>query len=241
MSYVELKHLLAALTLQAIHDPGRASWVAVAAVCAEHASLDHGGLSRSDCLAHAALVAAPLGWRPQPQDITHLEQTGLLIPDGDFIRLSPRFAPHRAYAHRQTARLLEALNALQEMSEIETAEDAVRVAAALFNAALFFECHEWGEALWRKAAGAARDFYHGLVQVAAAFYHYEKGSLHGSHTLLAKGCKKLAPFPRTYLGINLEQLRAALAPWAEHFSGGPRPAGFPHLVVAPKAKGAPRG
>jgi len=241
MSYIELKHLLADLALEAVRDPSRASWVAVAAVCAEHASGGSGDLPRRDCLARAARLASPYAPRPGPQDIARLVRAGLLSSEGNLIRLSPRFDPHRAYVRQETCRLLDAIAILQDASGTEGVEQTVRIAAALFNAGLFFECHEWGEALWKKETGAARELYHGLVQVAAAFYHYEKGNLHGSRTLLAKGQRRLAAYSGTYLSIDLDRFQAALAPWTGHFAGGPRPAGFPRLAIAPKSKGAPRG
>ena len=99
------------------------------------------------------------------------------------------------------------------------------------------------EALWKAAQGEAKDFYHGLVQVAAAFYHYEKGNLHGSRTLLGKGLAHLRPFPDAYLGIDLERLRRDLRPWGDHFEGGRRPSDFPRLTMrsAPKEEGSSGG
>jgi len=245
MSYVELKHLLADLALAAVRHPDQASRVAVAAVCAAQASAHAGGgtnsLPRRDCLSRAAVLAAPLGSRPGPQDIEDLERAGLLEGEDDVVCLAPRFAPYRDYAQRQLARLLEALAILRRTSGDDTVDSAIRILAVLFNAGLFFECHEWGEDLWRREAGEAREFYHGLVQVAAAFYHHEKGNVRGRCALITRGRGRLASYPATYRGMDLERFRGELAGWAEHFEGGPQPPAFPQLTFAPKAKGAPRG
>ncbi|MDQ7843094.1 MAG: DUF309 domain-containing protein [Armatimonadota bacterium] len=245
MSYVELKHLLADLALDAIGDPARVSRVAVAAACAREASRGSDGsapaLTRGECLTRAAVLAAPLGSRPEPRDIGHLERAGLLEGDVDVVRLAARFAPYYEYAERQLSRLLDALAALRREAGSGGTEQAVRVAAILFNAGLFFECHEWTEALWKKETGASRELFHGLVQVAAAFYHHEKGNHHGRRALLARGRGRLASYPATYLGLELERFRKELAAWAEHFDGGPRPAAFPRLTSAPNTKGSSAG
>ncbi|MEK6556862.1 MAG: DUF309 domain-containing protein, partial [Candidatus Margulisiibacteriota bacterium] len=47
----------------------------------------------------------------------------------------------------------------------------------LFNSGLFFECHEYLEDVWRPTTGPERNFYHGIIQAAAAFYHFEKNNL----------------------------------------------------------------
>lgn len=39
----------------------------------------------------------------------------------------------------------------------------------LFNREKFFEAHEILELRWRQDKGEARDYYHGLIQIAAAF------------------------------------------------------------------------
>ena len=48
-----------------------------------------------------------------------------------------------------------------------------------FNAELFFEAHEVLEDLWRETKGPERDFYHGLIQVAAAYVHVQRGNAYG--------------------------------------------------------------
>jgi len=225
MSYVELKHLLAALALEAVRDPARARWAPVALACAERASPRESRFQWRDCLTRAVALSAPFGWKPTRREITRLVKRGLFERRGDLIVIPPRFTAHLEYFKRQTARLLQAL------ADLQGTKDPARIAAVLFNAGLYFECHEWCEGLWKRAPGASKDFYHGIVQVAAAFYHHEKGNWHGSRTLLGKGLAHLAPYPDVYLGIDLGRLRADLAPWTEHFAGGPRPTDFPRIRV----------
>src|SRR5439155_18568215 len=99
-------------------------------------------------------------------------------------------------------------------------EAELRRGVVLFNAGLYFECHELLEGVWRATPGPERAFYHGIVQAAAAFYHYEKRNLHGARTLLTKGLQKLEGFPYHYRGVNLGAFRRMLRPWLEQFNAG---------------------
>ena len=83
----------------------------------------------------------------------------------------------------------------------------------LFNSRKFFEAHEALEAVWLNAAGDEKIFLHGLIQVAAAFHHHERGNTPGFRSLLEKGMKKLEEFGETRNGIDLARLRSQLQPW----------------------------
>lgn len=93
------------------------------------------------------------------------------------------------------------------------AVDAVRRAAAQFNAEQFWECHETIEEFWGDEHGLLRDFYHGLIQVAAGFVHVQRHNWHGAVRLLGDGAEKLAPFRPSCLGVQLEPLLAEVAGW----------------------------
>jgi hypothetical protein len=101
----------------------------------------------------------------------------------------------------------------------------------LFNSQKFFECHEALEALWLESAGEEKLFLHGLIQVAAAFHHQQRGNRAGARSLLEKGWKKLVGFGPRRRGIDLVGLRSQLKTWREYIkrpeeTGGasPRPA-----------------
>ena len=76
----------------------------------------------------------------------------------------------------------------------------------LFNAEKFFEAHEVLEALWRETTGPERDFYQGLIQVAAAFVHVQKGTPDGADQLLKKAEKKLKKYGPSFLGLEIPAL-----------------------------------
>ena len=48
-------------------------------------------------------------------------------------------------------------------------------AVRAFNARRFYEAHEDWETLWNDAEGAQRRWLQGLIQIAAGFFHFERG------------------------------------------------------------------
>ena len=73
----------------------------------------------------------------------------------------------------------------------------------LFNEEKFFEAHEVLETLWRQTHGPERDFYQGLIQVAAAFVHVQKKTPDGGYKLLKKAADKLEKYGPAFQGIDL--------------------------------------
>ncbi len=83
-----------------------------------------------------------------------------------------------------------------------------------FNAGRYFEAHEVLEALWLpvRGRGGAR-FYQGLIQVAGAFVHLQRGRAVPARALLRRSQEHLAHYPDRYLGLDLVRLRAQLDAW----------------------------
>jgi predicted metal-dependent hydrolase len=98
-------------------------------------------------------------------------------------------------------------------------ETALVQAALLFNAGLFFEVHEVLEAVWHRLRGEPRDFVQGLIQVAVALHHIERGNRAGARTLFAAGRAKLAPHVPSYRGVAVGELLDAIAPWERAAEG----------------------
>lgn len=202
MSYVRLKHTLSQIALEAIEHPGRARTVTALAA---YARIRPGGTAAPlrDIAGHTGMSAE--GVRRLLLD------TGLFAPadDGRAIALGPPFRPSASYFSRQVERLGDALHLLEGPRPPGVSPPIWR-AAALFNAGLFFECHEYLEDVWRAAAEPDRSFFHGLVQAAAGCYHLEKGNLHGARTLIGKAIAKLRPFAPAALGLDVAALVSGL-------------------------------
>lgn len=77
---------------------------------------------------------------------------------------------------------------------------------ALFNAGHFWHAHEAWELLWLRSNGEQRRFIQGLIQVAAALVHWERGNQRGLQLNWCKARPKLAPLPSPFATINLTQL-----------------------------------
>jgi predicted metal-dependent hydrolase len=63
-----------------------------------------------------------------------------------------------------------------------------------FNSGAFFASHETLEDIWIGEKHPARRLYQGILQVAAALLHLERGNYRGAVTLLDKGALNLKPF-----------------------------------------------
>lgn len=200
MSYVRLKHALSAIALRALETP--ATPLAVSAMAAYARRAEAGGAVPIDALARDA------GAGPDALRRAFLESR-LFTDEGTGIALAAPYRPHAAYFRRQVTRLTEALRLAAEPRHPGMPLEVHR-GAALFNAGLFFEAHEYWEDVWRASRPPERTFYHGLVQAAAGCYHAEKGNAHGAAVLLSKARAKLEAYAPRYLGLDVAALLAAL-------------------------------
>ncbi|MGN6184886.1 MAG: DUF309 domain-containing protein [Thermoanaerobaculia bacterium] len=73
---------------------------------------------------------------------------------------------------------------------------------ALFNDCHFWHAHEAWEELWLAATGEEKIFLQGLIQLAAAYHHVQRGTMRGGVRLFDASLSKLSPFPNGYLGID---------------------------------------
>ena len=68
-----------------------------------------------------------------------------------------------------------------------------------FNEQLFFEAHEVLEELWLPQRGGPKDlFYKGLIQLAGAFVHVQKGRRQPALALFGLARQNLRRFPNIY-------------------------------------------
>ena len=91
----------------------------------------------------------------------------------------------------------------------------------LFREEKFFEAHEVLEALWRETKGAKRDFYQGLIQLAAALVHYQKGNLTGAKELFKTASRYLEPYGRIEEGVRLDPILKEYTQFLEIWSRHP--------------------
>lgn len=78
------------------------------------------------------------------------------------------------------------------------------LAITAFNAQKFYESHELLELLWQNAAPSEGNFYQGLLQIAAGFYHLQQNNENGAKILIGEGIFRLKKYPENYLDFQLD-------------------------------------
>src|SRR5437762_1229246 len=78
-----------------------------------------------------------------------------------------------------------------------------------FNTRKFWEAHEAWETLWLSAESDLEQFLLGLIQVAAAYHHVQRGTYRGAPRLFAAGLKRLDAFPLIHCGLDRTDVDAA--------------------------------
>ncbi len=219
--YVRLKHALSALALEAVRSPAGAAPRSTVAWLVAFCDLCAGERFEIPITKVAALLSR------RSRNGTHVwewnAQNELLDLQNGTLSLSKGFHPHFAYMDRQIHRLagvLSALEAAPRDARIPEGTAAIRTGVALFNGGLFFECHEYLESRWRAAPSSEKDFYQGIILIAAGFYHYEKGNPRGARTKLTQGIEKLEAFLPARHGVRLDRWFMSLAPWKARFETG---------------------
>lgn len=120
---------------------------------------------------------------------------------------------------------------LAEEHEPSTVEEALRLGTALWDEGRFFEAHECLEHVWHAAPDDDRDLWQGVIQIAVAGVHLQRGNPSGAAALLDRAAQRLARYPDTHRGIDVAGARRRCARDAAAIRGGAthavRIAGFP--------------
>jgi hypothetical protein len=86
-----------------------------------------------------------------------------------------------------------------------------------WNATRFFEAHEDWETLWNDAVDPERLWLQGMIQLAAAFVHFERGfHASGFVRLVQSGREKIEGYAGETHGLDFARLQRDLAPWYAH-------------------------
>jgi predicted metal-dependent hydrolase len=106
------------------------------------------------------------------------------------------------------------------------AERLFRDGVALFNGARYWHAHEAWETLWRAAEDEDRDFYQGLIQIAAGLLHLQRRNTRGARNKLSEGLVKLRSYEPAHRGIFVNELIGA----ANRILGQLAAGYMPHLI-----------
>ena len=91
---------------------------------------------------------------------------------------------------------------LSEEQEL-LADTRLGEAIFLFNSSDWYACHDGFEALWHETAGPMRPVLQGILQIAVAELHLERGNYRGATILMGEGLGRLKTCAPNSLGIDL--------------------------------------
>ena len=108
-----------------------------------------------------------------------------------------------------------------------------------FHSGAFFKAHEHWESVWLAAQEPERTFLQGLIQVAGASQHFQRGNYAGAISLLRSALGRLDRYPAAFTGIAVSPLCMAIRRWLEALETIPRasPPPVPQLRLA--GRGSP--
>jgi predicted metal-dependent hydrolase len=76
----------------------------------------------------------------------------------------------------------------------------------LIREGAYFDAHEELEDEWRTAPTVERDFLQGLVHVAVAWLHAERGNRNGCERQLAKAERRLGGYRPRHRGVDVDTI-----------------------------------
>lgn len=100
--------------------------------------------------------------------------------------------------------------------------NAIEQGISQFNAHAFWHAHESWEELWLPAVDPHKQFLQGLIQLAAAYHHVQRGTFSGGVRLFDAALRRLGSFPAGYAGIDRAEAVEAAAGHRERIARGER-------------------
>lgn len=82
-----------------------------------------------------------------------------------------------------------------------------------FHCGEFFEAHEHWEAVWLGTPEPEKTFLQGLIQITAAFHHFQRKNFAGTISLLRSAHGRLDQYPEAFAGIAVAPLRGEIRLW----------------------------
>lgn len=75
-----------------------------------------------------------------------------------------------------------------------------------YDAGEFFAAHEAWEGVWLVSHEPQKTFLQGLIQVAAAFHHFQRNNPQGTAQLLQAALRRLESYPPYFEGVRVTLL-----------------------------------
>ena len=114
---------------------------------------------------------------------------------------------------------------------LDWSSDPLAMGLACYCAAHFFEAHEHWECVWLTLQEPEKSFLQSLVQVTAAFHHFQADNRAGAVSLLRRALNRLSQCPAVFGGIDVASLRAEVEEWLQALESAPttRPPAYPKI------------
>ncbi|MDR3738168.1 MAG: DUF309 domain-containing protein [Terracidiphilus sp.] len=92
-----------------------------------------------------------------------------------------------------------------------------------------FEAHEHWELVWLRLDEPEKSFLQAIIQITAAFHHWQRGEADGTVSLLRRVREKLAACPEAFGGLAVGPLRAEVDGWLRGIECDNPPRDFPAI------------
>jgi predicted metal-dependent hydrolase len=107
----------------------------------------------------------------------------------------------------------------------------------LYDAGEFFAAHEAWESVWLPAQEPDKTFLQGLIQVTAAFHHWQRENRLGTSRLLRAALGRLERYPACFGGICVDLLCDDIRLWLQALeTGAPAPLTIPARITCLSGK-----
>jgi uncharacterized protein len=115
---------------------------------------------------------------------------------------------------------------------LDWSEGALAEGLRCYREGEFFMAHEHWEGVWLACKEPEKTFLQALIQIAAAFHHWQRGNADGTASLLRSALRKLSRYPDAFESIGVESLRQSLLKWLDAL-GSPKPFEMPPQLSIP--------
>ncbi len=121
---------------------------------------------------------------------------------------------------------------LEKVPALDWSTGALADGLRCYRAGQFFEAHEHWEAVWLTSPEPDKTFLQAVIQMAAAFHHFQRGNLKGTASLLQQSLRKLEGFADVPGQTVVVPLRAEIREWLDAMAApGQTDLRFPEIRV----------
>ena len=103
---------------------------------------------------------------------------------------------------------------------LDWSRGALAEGLACYRGGDFFLAHEHWESVWLGLQEPEKGFLQGLIQVAAAFHHLQRGNVAGAVSLLQRALRRIESRPAAFGGIAAAPLCAEVREWLRRLESG---------------------